>query len=419
MDASLQLPGAGLPAHEPHMIAALLQQSLDVKFGANKCIVTPRWQGPQYDAYSCILAHGIRPEQIELMARALALAAQASSCRISQADDALLLEIPKPEPLRQVLRAERFETFVSSNPTSVPIGLTTGGKMLWLNIADERQAHVLVGGLSGSGKSVLLKWILYRLLAQNLPDKLAVIGCDPKISNAEGLRPFTHAAHLLHPIQRHVFEVVRLLTWVLCEIERREALSVTSPRLLLVIEEVAHYTDQSQQVAPLLKEIMQVGRGWGINVIATMQKPEAKALGGAIANFGVTLSGRVARGTQVYGTTGRKGTDADELLMRGDMLYLGAGETIRFQAPFADGRQWLRIKRGGPASLDAQLPRADLINTGAWKGGSLGRIITPADIERVRPLVQAGRGVDAVRQALGIGTDRARTLHMQIKQGDV
>lgn len=407
------------PATDPNLIAALLQRTLDTRFGAGRALVALRWAGPQYVTYSCELGYSVRPEQIEQMARALGLAAGAETCRVSTIAGLLLLEIPRPEAERLPLYAERLETLPPPTPTAAALGISTGGRALWLDLADERQAHVLIGGLSGSGKSVLTKWLLYRWLAQQPPDQLAVIAADPKASSREGLRPFAHAAHLLHPIQRDVADVVRLLTWVLCEIERREALNVTTPRLLVVLEEVAHYTDQSKSVTDILKQVMQIGRGWGINVLATTQHPGAKSLGAAVVNFGATILGRVARGTQVYGAAGRRGTAADELLMRGDMLYLGAGETVRFQAPLADARQWARIRRGGPGSLDAQLPRSDRLAVAPARGGIAGKPLGPEDIDRARSLVQAGRGVEAVRQALGIGTGRAKMVYQQIQQGEL
>jgi hypothetical protein len=408
------------PVNDPHLTAQLLQQTLDAAIGPRKkAIIALRWDGPQYTVYSCLPSYGVRPEDIEKQAGTLAFAAGASTCRTSRIDGGLLIEIPKPEAARRVLLAERLEPVAAPVPTAVPLGITTGGKILWLDLADERQAHLLIGGVTGTGKTVFEKWLLYRLLAQNSPQDLAVVAADPKARHPKGLLPFTHAAHLLHPIQQDAFEVVRLLTWVLCEMERRKATRELKPRLLVVLEEVAHFTDQSPQILPLLKDVLQVGRDWGINVIATTQQPGKKSLGDAADNFSVTILGRVARGTQVYGAAGRKGTYADELLMRGDMLYLGAGETVRFQAPLADSRQWNRIRRGGPGDLSHQLPRAEMIAPAAVRGGKQGRVITREDVERVRPLVQAGRGVEAIRQALGIGTDRAKVVYQQIQRGEL
>lgn len=408
------------PANDPHMTAQLMQQTLDAALGnKKKAIIALKWSGPQYIVYSCLPSYGVRPEDIEKHAGTLAFAAGAATCRTSRVDGGLLIEIPKPEAERRILLAERLEGVTAPVATAAPMGITTGGKLLWLDLADERQAHILIGGVTGTGKTVFEKWLLYWWLAHNSPQELVMVAADPKARHPKGLLPFTHAAHLLHPIQQDASEVIRLLIWVQCEMERRKVTRTLKPRLLVVLEEVAHFTDQSPQILPLLKDILQVGRDWGINVVATTQQPGKKSLGDAADNFSVTILGRVARGTQVYGAAGRKGTYADELLMRGDMLYLGAGETVRFQAPLADSRQWQRIKRGGPGNLEAQMPRPEMIAPAPVRGGKPGKVITREEVDRVRPLVQAGRGVEAIRQALGIGTERAKVVYQQIQRGEL
>lgn len=300
--------------------------------------------------------------------------------------------------------------------TAVPLGISTGGKVVTLDLADERQAHVLFGGATGSGKSTELKWVLYRLLAQNSPADLRIVACDPKVTHkSEGLRPFAYVPHLLHPIQSGALETMQLLTWVMMEIKRREITGETSPRLLLVVEEVKHYIDQNKDIMKALADILQIGRGWGVNVFATTQHPGVKSVGEGLSNFLVTILGRVAREQQAYGAAGRAGSDAATLLGRGDMLYIGAGETIRYQAPYADGRQWVKIRRGLPGDLTAQLPRPDMLATGnPGKGGRQARIVTPADIDGLRPAIRAGRGAEYVRQALGVGTQRATLIYQQV-----
>ncbi len=399
-----------------HFKAVQLQQTLEARYKPGCAIVAPLWDGPQVRVFSAILKYGVRPSDISSMADALALAAQAESCRVSQGIGQMLIEIAKPKDARMVLRADRLETLPMPNRTTVPLGISTGGKVVTLDLADERQAHVLFGGATGSGKSTELKWVLYRLLAQNSPADLEIIACDPKITHkAEGLRPFAYVPQLRHPIQPNVTEVTQLLTWVMMEIKRRENEGRTTPRLLVVVEEVKHFIDQNKDVQKILAEILQIGRGWGINVLATTQHPGVKSIGDGLSNFLVTVLGRIAREQQAFGAAGRAGSDAATLLGRGDMLYIGAGETIRFQAPYADGRQWVKIKRGMPRDLTAELPRPDLLQIpAAGKGGKPGRVVTPADIDALRPAIRAGRGAEYVRQTLNIGTPRATQLYQQI-----
>ncbi len=407
---------------DPNVIAVQLQRALNKRLTRDGCIVTPLADGPQYHAYRCLIGEGVRPEEVETMARALGVVAGAKTSVITPLNGSLLIEIPKPEHLRGILSGRRIEAEVKPRgPFAVPLGVRVGdlgNEVLWLDLRNEMHAHVLIGGITQSGKSMVLKWLLYWLLTHNKATDLAWVAADPKRGNQGGLLPFAHSGHLLHPIQRDVVEVVRLLTWVLVEIERREITGETRPRLLVVLEEVKHFTDKSGDVAQLLAEIIQVAAAWGIHVIATTQAPKQRTVGDALSNFPVTIMGRVARDTEAFGATGRAKTGVGALLQRGDMICLLAGDTIHFQAPYLDLRYlWSRVPKGGPGRLDDVLPREDRIRVGVRK--SQVRQWRTDEIETARELVQAGRGVEAVRRALGIGTDTAKRLCEQIRAGEL
>lgn len=398
------------------MLAALLQQTLEARYKPGCAIVAPLWDGPQVRVFSALLKFGVLPADIIRAADALALTARADSCRVSQVPGQMLIEIAKPPEQRLTLRADRLETFAMPSKTTIPLGISTGGKIITLDIANENQVHVLFGGATRSGKTTVVRWALYRLLAQNSPADLRLLICDPKIMHkTDGFRPFAYVPHLLHPIQGDALETMRLLTWLLMEMKRREMTGETTPRILLVLEEVKHFIDQNRDIARALADLLQTGASWGIHVWAVTQHPGAKSIGDGLPNLLVTVLGRIAREQQAYGAAGRAGSDAAGLLGLGDMLYIGAGETRRFQAPYAGGAQWRNIKRGMPGDLTPQLPRPDTLATApAGRGGKAGRVITPADIDAVRPAVLAGRGAEYVRQALGIGTPRATAIYQQI-----
>lgn len=416
-----------LPAYDPHIIAVQLQRALNRRLSKGQdagCIVTPLADTPQYHAYRCMPAEGVRPEDVENMARALGMVAGAKTSIVTPLNGALLIEIPKPEPLRRVLMGRRLEDQLRPpHSLAVPLGVRVneiGAAPLWLDLRDETMAHVLIGGITQGGKSMTLKWLLYRLFMQNKPADLGFVAVDPKVGNRGGLLPFTHSGHLLHPIQRDVKEVVRLLTWVMVEIKRREMTGDTKPRLLVIVEEVKHYTDKSADVAPILAEIIQVAAAWGIHVIATTQAPKQKTVGEALSNFPVSVFGRVARETEAWGATGRAKTGVGSLLQRGDMVCLMAGETIHFQAPFIENKHiWQRIPKGGPGSLDAMMPRADRIAV-SIRGERTGRKpadFSAEDVDAACQILDGGGGVDAVRRALGMGTTRAKRLCEHVRGG--
>ena len=399
----------------PHFTAGLLAATLTAR--RIPALVALKWDGPQIDTYMVSLGLGALPEQVEALSGALALAAGAESCRVARAGGHLLLELAKPATDRRPLKAIRLDDLPAPTTTAVPLGVTTGGSALWLDIADERFCHVAIGGTTGSGKSVLLRWILYRLATQNDPRDLRMILVDPKRFE---LGDFARLPHLLHPVVSGYLDIARVLQWLTTELDRRAERGINRPRIVAVIEEVADVVSQSRDVLPALARIAQVGRALGMSVIVTTQQPGAKSLGDSLVNFPARILGRVASSTLTYGAAGRGKTGADVLLGKGDMLLLSAGEVVRFQAPLADGRQWTRLPRAERiASLADELPTpaamADFNRD--TRGGAGRRELTPDDYEAIQDALEDGADEDDLRGRFGIGWSRASRLVSQYRGG--
>ena len=414
------------PEHNPAVIAAVLQRQLYVKFQQDAPPIAPVFSGPQVDTYKVELTERVRVEDIERISRTLGIHAGSNSATVSVTPAGeVLLHIARPEHARSILYADAVERVLrqgygepmAPTPLSVCLGLDMVGKGVWLNLTDPDFAHILLAGVTGSGKSILFKWFWHRLLLQNQPEALRWIGADPKKNDPkEGLFFFRRSAHLLHPIVDTTFDVLRLLEWVLTEIDRRKATRERDPRIVVVLEEVSYFADESPRVLDLLDSIMRIARGFNITVIATTQKPGVEALGKALNNFTFTVSGRVARGNSASGSTGRARTGADRLLGKGDVVALYPGDvTVRFQAPFATPEQFRRIpkiEKGQPLprlALDdvTQVVNAQLAQR---RGGTPLRQFTAQERQEAARLLGAGRGIDAVRRALNCGTDQAKRL---------
>ena len=398
-----------ISAHaDAEFIAGLLQATLTARKVAS--IVALAWAGPQINAYTVSLGLGEQPERVEALAGALALAAGAESCRVARAEGKLLLELPKPLSERRPLPAHRLEALNPATPTAVPLGVATGGKVVWFDLADERFCHVVIGGTTGSGKSLLARWLLYRLLRQNEPADLRLLLVDPKRFE---FAQFSRTPHLLHPVTSQPLEIARVLSWVGSELDRRAETGRKHPRIVVCIEEVADILSANRSVGGLLARIAQIGRALGVHAIVTTQQPGSRSLGDSLVNYPARLLGRVASATLTYGAAGREKTGAHALLGRGDFLLLAAGETSRFQAPLVDGRQYGQLPRGTTvASLDTELPHlvefADMARDP--RGGRGRRELSADDYAAIAAALGAGATADDLRGTFGIGWERARRL---------
>ncbi|HEY64248.1 MAG TPA: DNA translocase FtsK [Caldilineae bacterium] len=393
---------------EAHFTAALLQATLTAR--KVTAMVSLAWDGPQVWAFSVSLGLGEDPEKVERLSGALAIAAGAESCRVARDRGRLLIEIPKPPEQRRPLRAGRLDVLDPPAPMAVALGIATGGRVVWLDLADERTCHVIIGGTTGSGKTMALHWLLYRLLRQNSARDLRLLALDPKRGE---LDMFAHVPHLLHRVVTHPVEAARVLAWLTTELDRRAESGRHTPRLMVVIEEVADLLAVNRDLAAPIARVAQIGRGLGVHLVVTTQQPGAKSLGDAVANFPARLLGRVASATLTYGAAGRAKTMADQLLGRGDFLLLTAGTVTRLQVPLMSGREYGRLPRVEQvATLEDELP-----NLVAWadrwrdpRGGRGARVLGDEDYERMERELREGAGVEDLRAEFGIGYNRARRI---------
>ena len=179
--------------------------------------------------------------------------------------------------------------------------------------------HLLVGGMTGGGKSVFLRQALTHLLLGHSPDELRLLCIDLK--GGVELDCFGRTAHSLSEVMTTVEGAARALGEVREEIDRRldalrkagvrdidawaEAGRPPWPRLLVVVDELAELTVRELGGAPAavaaqkaatgrLGEIARLGRAVGVHLILCTQRPDAEAVPGQLkANLAGTVAFRV------------------------------------------------------------------------------------------------------------------------------
>ena len=404
------LMGTRQTEDDTNFTAAMLQGTLASK--NIQAIVVLLWDGPQIETYEVgLLPFGVKPERIEALSGALALAAHADDCRVSRTHGKLLIEIPKPEEARKELRASKMLELTSPTSWHVPLGIGTIGRPVWLNLADERACHVALGGTTRSGKTNLLRWILYRLLVQNGARDLQLLLMDPK---GYELVPFAQSKHLVNPPMSQKGEIVKALIWLHQMAMERAHTGANCPRILAVIDEVKELVDQAPAVKNMLASLAQIGAAVGVHLIVTTQQPGSKAMGDALPNFPCRILGRVTSKTLSYGAAGRARSQVELLLGRGDMLLLGEGNRMtRFQAPLVTPDELQTIPTWASTS---QIPHLDL-PIAVDLGGNTGDVDArggwnrkSVNMDAVRLAVSLGASASDLHHELGINYDRAQRL---------
>lgn len=188
--------------------------------------------------------------------------------------------------------------------------------------------HMLVAAMSGGGKSTLVRMALSTLALNTSPADLSVLLVDLKNDDLVPFKALPHCIGYAGNL-RKAAEAISQLTQI--RDERIEGADKT-PRILLVVDELAELSDDKEALAQLGR-ILSTGRSLGINVWAGTQYPTASAIGSVVSrSWTLRLVGRVDGAQAAQVATQRPGTGAQFMAHPGDFLRVDGPELVRFKA---------------------------------------------------------------------------------------
>jgi S-DNA-T family DNA segregation ATPase FtsK/SpoIIIE len=242
--------------------------------------------------------------------------------------------------------------FLRERPGRFVLGEGEGGEVIRGDLADGSTCHLLVGGQTGSGKSVLLRGIVSSLCHFHPPSAIRFTLVDPKRVTF-GAFVAGIQAHLAGPILYDVEALLPELDDLANEMESRydkfEKAKVQSiddynelgaeqlARRVVVVDEFQDLIagrSTRQGFLDAVKRLGAMARAAGIHLILATQRPDRNTVPGEIkANLGgkIALKVQAAVNSRIILDQG----GAERLLGRGDLLAdLGHG-LVRAQAPLA------------------------------------------------------------------------------------
>ncbi|HEY3366814.1 MAG TPA: FtsK/SpoIIIE domain-containing protein [Symbiobacteriaceae bacterium] len=276
-------------------------------------------------------------------------------------DGTVWVDIPRPRPAMVGLKpllANMGEPRLLPE-TRFPLGVTMDNSPF---IADLRKVtHWLVGGTSGSGKSVFLRSVLLSLMLTNTPDTIQFVIIDPK-GDLVAFRdsPFTQqyihtrmnlaevACTALQGVKRQMDARLELMLreHMVNEIDEYHRVEgrLSLPRIVTLIEEYGDLIsddEHAKELNSVVAQIAGIGRAPGFHLFICTQNPLEKTVNSDIK---ANCSGRVALWVKTHINSqvilGEQG--AEELLKNGDMLFKSDGPPVRIQAPFVDNLRELQ-----------------------------------------------------------------------------
>lgn len=247
---------------------------------------------------------------------------------------------------------ERERAWLSERAGRFVLGESEEGDVIRGDLGDHSSCHLLVAGMTGSGKSVLLKGIVASLVQLHDPASIQLTLVDPKRVTFTSFATSV-SAHLARPLTFDADQALSLLDELNTEMEERYKLfgpvaasdldeynaSVPSaerlPRQILVMDEFQDLVATKATADAFFSSVARLGaksRACGIHLILATQRPDRTIVPQKIK---VNLTGRIALRVpeSVNSRIILDRNGAEQLLGRGDMLVNLTGEMTRGQAP--------------------------------------------------------------------------------------
>jgi S-DNA-T family DNA segregation ATPase FtsK/SpoIIIE len=417
--------------------------------------------GPTITLYEITLAPGVRISKVRSLEDDIALSLSALGIRIIApipGKGTIGIEVPNAKPsivsMESILNSKKFQESTMELPCA--IGKTITNEVFMFDLA--KAPHLLVAGATGQGKSVGLNAIITSLLYKKHPAEMKIVLVDPKKVEFSIYNPLIN--HFLakvpdedsDPIITDVTKVVRTLNSLCKEMDTRYDLLKLAgarnikeynkkfierrlnpnnghrymPYIVVIIDEFGDLImTAGKEIELPIARIAQLARAVGIHMVIATQRPTTTIITGNIkANFPGRIAFKVSAGIDSKTILDRTG--AQQLIGRGDMLFLAGSEPVRVQCAFVDTPEVEHINdfiaQQQSYNMPFELPEPDVAD------GDLGGESHDVDMTHLDPMFEDAARLIVINQSgstsliqrkFSIGYNRAGRLMDQMEKAGV
>lgn len=433
------------------------------EFGIDVQVVSAT-AGPVITRFEIEPAQGVKGSQIVNLSKDLARSLSMQSVRVVETipgKNTMGIELPN-ERRQEVLLQEIFSSSVFSDAKSkltVALGKDISGVPVVGDLA--KMPHLLVAGMTGSGKSVGVNGMIMSMLFKAAPDEVRFIMIDPKMLE---LSVYDGIPHLLCPVVTDMREAGQALNWCVAEMEKRYRLLSHAgvrnldgfnhkieeakasgkpipnpfslnpddpepleklPLIVVVIDELADLMmTERKAVEQQIARLAQKARAAGIHLIIATQRPSVDVITGLIkANIPTRMAFTVQ--SKIDSRTILDQMGAEDLLKYGDLLFLqpGNAEPTRLQGAFVSDQEVhevvSHIKRQAPANYvegllsgEAAMETTNIVNPNANSDELFDQAV--AFVLETRKT-----SISSLQRHLRIGYNRAANLVQALEESGV
>ena len=415
--------------------------------------------GPTITLYEIQPAEGVRISKIKNLEDDIALSLAALGIRIIApipGKGTIGIEVPNAKAnivsMESILNSKKFQETKMELP--IALGKTITNEVFMVDLA--KIPHLLVAGATGQGKSVGLNAIITSLLYKKHPNELKLVLIDPKKVEFSVYSRITNKFMAAvpdeeEPIITDVTKVVRTLNSLCVLMDSRydllkkagarnikeynqkyvnHRLKLTDghefmPYIVVIIDEFGDLImTAGKEVELPIARIAQLARAVGIHMIIATQRPTTSIITGNIkANFPGRIAFKVT--SAIDSKTILDRTGANQLIGRGDMLYLNGNEPVRVQCAFVDTPEIERINEyicNQPGPIEPmELPEPASEDGGAGGSGNVdARNLDPYFEEAAHAIVLSQQGsTSMIQRRFSIGYNRAGRLMDQLEAAGI
>ncbi|MBQ8486063.1 MAG: DNA translocase FtsK 4TM domain-containing protein [Prevotella sp.] len=417
--------------------------------------------GPTITLYEITLSPGVRISKVRSLEDDIALSLSALGIRIIApipGKGTIGIEVPNAKPsvvsMESILNSKKFQETTMELPCAM--GKTITNEVFMFDLT--KAPHLLVAGATGQGKSVGLNAILTSLLYKKHPAEMKIVLVDPKMVEFSIYK--TIERHFLaalpeeaeNPIITDTTKVVRTLNSLCVEMDARYELLMAAgernikdynkkfkerrlnpekghrfmPYIVVVIDEYGDLImTAGKEIELPIARIAQKARAVGIHMIIATQRPTTNIITGTIkANFPGRIAFKVSQGIDSKTILDRMG--ANQLIGRGDMLYLQGNDPIRVQCAFVDTpevvaiNEYIASQQGYTEPYELPEPKMEDGDAGGEARDVDMSHLDPMFEDAARLIVTSQSGsTSLIQRKFSIGYNRAGRLMDQLEKAGV
>jgi hypothetical protein len=327
----------------------------------------PPLVGPTFLRYPIALGKRVTLNAVERLSRSVQAHLKVDAPpRVGMEGRRVVIDLQRPD--RQIvsfsqIRNQLPERDPLTGCACATLGVDIAGNLRLADFTEPENAHLLVAGTTGSGKTEWLRSAVAGLLATNTPATLRLVLIDPKRNAFQRLQdsPFLYSP-LVYPEDQ---SVARILESLADEMETRYRLmsevgsdslvdyirhtGIAIPRIFCICDEFANLLlgdrEERRALEQQVHRLGQKARAAGIHLILATQQPSREIIRGPLASniparVGLKMNSAI-ESRMLLGCPG-----AETLLGRGDLLFKCIGEPIRLQSAYLPSEEFDQVLSG-------------------------------------------------------------------------